>query len=259
MILIPALLGAMVGTVMALTGAGGAVFSVPLLTVVLGLNMQQAAVISLTAIATSAGIHSIKGLMAGDVRYKAAMLIAACGLVAAPFGVILATMLPQTRLKVIYAGVLLYVAWLVWHRREEWQEAEKSLACQINPDTARFNWTMPCTHRMMMTGIGAGFLSGLLGVGGGFIIVPALHRISNLSHTSVLHTTVAAIAIISTGSLILHSAHTSIAWQVAIPFVLGMMVSVWLTGHFFRNISRKTSQSLFAGLALLAALAVLVA
>lgn len=257
--LLPILLGSIIGLVMALTGAGGAVLSVPLLTLALGLNMQEAAVISLVAIAISAGTHTAKGLMTGVVRYKAAMLIATCGLVLAPAGVKLAAQLPQTWLKLTYAAVLLYIAWLAWHRREGSHDTAQSSACQINPDTAKFNWTMPCTRRMALTGAGAGFLSGLLGVGGGFIIVPALQRISNLNHASVLHTTLAAVALIAIGSLLPHGAHTPVDWEIALPFVLGMMCSVWLAGHFFRQVSRKTSQSLFAGLALLAALAVLAA
>ncbi len=255
---IPLVLGAYIGLVTGLTGAGGTVLAVPLLTIALGLTMQQAAMISLIAIALSAGIQSIRGLIHGIVRYKAAMLIAACGLLAAPIGVKLAAHLPQVWLKLAYATVLLYVAWLAWHRRDSTHTEAATSACQINPDTSRFNWTMPCTRRMILTGAGAGLLSGLLGVGGGFIIVPALQRISNLDHTSTLHTTLAAVALIAIGSLLLHDVHTPVAWEIALPFVLGMMVSVWLSSLLFRQMPKQTSHTLFATLALLAAVAVLI-
>lgn len=255
---IPLVLGACIGLVTGLTGAGGTVLAVPLLTIALGLTMQQAAVISLIAIALSAGIQSIRGLIHGVVRYKAAMLLAACGLLAAPIGVKLAAHLPQIWLKLTYAAVLLYVAWLAWQRRIDTPNETVSSTCRINPDTSRFNWTMPCTRRMMLTGAGAGLLSGLLGVGGGFIIVPALQRISNLNHTSTLHTTLAAVALIAIGSLLLHGAHTPVAWEIALPFVLGMVVSMWLSSHLFRQIPKQTSQMLFAMLALLAAVVVLI-
>jgi uncharacterized membrane protein YfcA len=253
----PLALGACIGLVTGLTGAGGTVLAVPLLTIALGLTMQQAAAISLIAIALSAGMQSIRGLMNGVVRYKAAMLIAACGLIAAPAGVKLAAHLPQIWLKLTYAAVLLYVALLAWQRRVDTPNAPVSSACQINPDTSRFNWTMPCTRRMMLTGAGAGLLSGLLGVGGGFIIVPALQRISNLDHTPTLHTTLAAVALIAIGSLLLHGAHAPLAWEIALPFVLGMVVSMWLSSLLFRKIPKQTSHTLFATLALVAALAVL--
>ena len=167
----PLVLGACIGLVTGLTGAGGTVLAVPLLTIALGLNMQQAAAISLVAIALSAGMQSIRGLMHGVVRYKAAMLIAACGLLAAPVGVRLAAHLPQTWLKLAYAAVLLYVALLAWQRRVDTPSEPVSSACRINPDTSRFNWTMPCTRRIMLTGAGAGLLSGLLGVGGGLSLI----------------------------------------------------------------------------------------
>ncbi len=242
---------------MALTGAGGSVLAVPLLTLSLGLSMQQAAMISLIAITASAGTHSIKNLMAGSVRYKAAMLLAACGLLVAPLGIKLAVHLPQMWLKIAYAIVLLYIAWLAWQSRLDSPAEAIPSACQINPDTAKFNWTMPCTRRMMLTGAGAGFLSGLLGVGGGFIIVPALQRISNLNHASVLHTTLAAVAIVAAGSLLLHSTHAPVVWEIAFPFVLGMFACMWLTSHLFKHVSRKISHSLFTALALLAVIAVL--
>lgn len=258
MSLLPILLGSLIGLVMALTGAGGAVLAVPLLALTLGLSMQQAAAISLFAIALSASLHAAKGLTQGVVRYKAAMLIAACGLVLAPAGVKLAAHLPQPWLKLAYAAVLLYVAWLAWRKRGEKHNGNVNSTCQINPDTSRFNWTMPCTRRMMLTGAGAGFLSGLLGVGGGFIIVPALQRISNLDHTSTLHTTLAAVALIALGSLLLHGAHTPLAWGIALPFALGMIASIWLGSHAFRQMPKQTAHTVFATLALLAAVAVLI-
>lgn len=256
--IITVILGASIGLVMALTGAGGTVLAVPLLVLVLGLNMQQAAIVSLFAIAISAGLYSANGLMHSVVRYKAAMLIAACGLVAAPFGVKLAGQIPQIWLQLAYAIVLLYVAWLAWQRRTETLSDATSSACQINPDTSRFNWNMPCTRRMMLTGVGAGFLSGLLGVGGGFVIVPALQRISNLDHTSTTRTTLTAVALIAIGSLLLHGAYTPTTWEIALPFVLGMITSMWLGSYLFKHTSKKISQTLFALLALLAALVVII-
>ena len=73
-------LGSVVGLILALTGAGGAIVAVPLLIFGLHLSVQQAAPIALLAVGLSAGLGAVLGLREGKVRYKAAALMAACGI-----------------------------------------------------------------------------------------------------------------------------------------------------------------------------------
>ena len=75
-LLIEGVLGAGVGLVLGLTGAGGAILSVPLLSFFLDLTVAQAAPIGLLAVFLSAGVGAILGLRAQILRYKAALLIA---------------------------------------------------------------------------------------------------------------------------------------------------------------------------------------
>ena len=107
---VPLGLGAFVGAVLGLTGAGGGVLAVPALVVGFGWSMQQAVPVALVAVAGSAAIGAVEGLRRRLVRYKAAALIAASGVPASSFGLRVAHALPQRVLLAAFASVMLLVA-----------------------------------------------------------------------------------------------------------------------------------------------------
>lgn len=259
-LIISMLLGLFVGCVLAITGAGGTILAVPLLAFFLHLSITTAAPIGLLAVALAAGIGAFQGIRAGIVRYKAATLIAGCGILFAPIGVWLAHRTSNAMLSLIFALVLLFVAWRMWQQSTELitlDNAETAPACAVNPATSRLFWTAQCTQRLIAMGSLAGLLSGLLGVGGGFVIVPTLKKVSNLSLQSVVATSLAVVALVSVGSVIVYWTHQQINWQIALPFtmatVVGMLAGRLLSG----KISHQTVQRGFSFLAVFVALAVL--
>jgi len=88
--LIAILLGAGIGFLMAITGAGGAILSLPLLMYFFNMEIQDAASVALVAIFIAAGSAALIGLKQGIVRYKAAALLAVMGVLMAPLGVYVA-------------------------------------------------------------------------------------------------------------------------------------------------------------------------
>lgn len=251
-----AVLGVLVGFVLALTGAGGAILSIPLLIYVLHLSVQQAAPIALLAIAVATSTGAIQGFSKGTVRYKAALLIAAFGLSLAPLGVKLAIYLPHQALNLLLATILVFVASRTWLNASTVQthiDNQAPPACAINPATSRLFWTAACTKRLIFTGSLSGLLSGLLGIGGGFVIIPSLQKVSNFNPQTIVATTLAVVAIISTGSLFLHAQAATVAWQIAIPFTLGTVLAMLILGSLREQIPTKISQRTFALLCLWAA------
>ncbi|WP_313388538.1 sulfite exporter TauE/SafE family protein, partial [Achromobacter aegrifaciens] len=109
-------LGACVGLILGLTGAGGAIMAVPLLVFGLHLQVSQAAPIALLAVGLSAALGAVLGLRKGQVRYRAAGFMAATGILVSPLGLWAARRLPNAPLAIIFAGVLGMVAWRMWNQ-----------------------------------------------------------------------------------------------------------------------------------------------
>lgn len=249
-------LGLFVGLILALTGAGGSILAVPLLAFSLNLSITEAAPIGLLAVVLASAIAAVQGLRAGIVRYKAATLISSIGLIFAPLGVWLAQRTPNQFLSLIFAVVLVYVAWRMWRQSTDVQvDSDKpEPACAVNPATSKLFWTAPCTKRLMATGSVAGFLSGLLGVGGGFVIVPTLNKVTNLDIKSIVATSLTVIALVSIMSLATYITQGTINWHIAIPFSIATIAGMFAGRLLANKISNQTMQRTFAGFAVLVAL-----
>nr|WP_302847699.1 TSUP family transporter [Nitrosospira sp. Nsp13] len=107
---------------------------------------------------------------------------------------------------------------------------------------------------MALSGVIAGFLSGLLGVGGGFVIVPALQKATNLSMQHIVPTSLAVIAIVSAAGVASSVAVGGLNWwPIAVPFVIGAVAGLLLTGAFAQRFSGPRLQQVFALLAAIVA------
>ena len=262
------LLGLFVGFVLAITGAGGAILSLPLLVFFLDLKMIDAAPISLMAIMLSAGFAAGLGLKSGIVRYKAATLLATFGVLCAPLGVYVAHQLPEKVLAILFSFVLLTVSIRSFQKFKTPtlligddcddpngcdDNNKEEPACAVNPATSKLFWTAPCTKRLILTGGFSGFLSGLLGVGGGFIIVPTLHSISNLETKMIVATSLAVIALVSMASAFSYAGNGAILWNIAIPFVSASLVGMLLGRLLHTKIPSHISVLTFSILSLIIA------
>lgn len=173
------ILGALVGLIMGLTGAGGGILAVPLLVFGLQLKAADASPIGLLAVGIAAAMGALIGLKAGIVRYRAALLIAGTGVLATPAGIWLSRQLDTRVLSIVFAVVLLIVAYKSLNESKQREQVNPTRAeppCIRDEDSGRFVWTTRCAIRLSIAGTIAGVLSGLLGVGGGFVMVPALQR-----------------------------------------------------------------------------------
>lgn len=223
--LIPFGLGLVVGVILALTGAGGGILAVPLLVFGMHLGVADAGPIGLLAVGMAAALGAVLGLREGLVRYRAAALIAAAGMLVSPLGLWLAQRIDNRWLTVIFAIVLLNVAYRTVRTRSQ-SGPRPAKPCRIDPATGRFAWTAPCASAFAVSGIGAGLLSGLLGVGGGFVIVPALQRFSELEIRSVVATSLAVIALVSAAGVAGSAATGGMVWSVALPFSAGALAGM---------------------------------
>ena len=261
--LISSLLGALVGLVLGLTGAGGGILAVPALVFGMGWTMQQAMPVALFAVAGGAAVGAIEGFRKRLVRWRAALLMAATGIPCTIPGLRLAHRLPQHWLYLAFAAVLVLVALRLLLQVRQHQEPHTEGAmhglARIDRNTGRIHWTWPSA--CLIAGIGAvsGFMTGLLGVGGGFVIVPLLRRYTGVSMHGIVATSLLVIAVISSGGVavaLLHGARLppqATAWFTAAT-ASGMLLGRLLASRLSARQVQAGFAVLLLGVALLMAL-----
>ena len=255
------LLGACTGVVLALTGAGGTIIAVPLLIFGLHLVIAEAAPIALLAVCLSSAAGALFAHRQGKVRYRAAGFIAITGVMTAPAGIWLAQKLPNVPLTILFALILLYVAvdMLRQSKRQNDQAIAEvpdcrprtsSIPCQLEYAGGRLIWTWPCARALAFSGATAGFLSGLLGVGGGFAVVPALKKATNLPMQSILATSLAVIALISLIGVTFAAILGGMNWAIALPFSAGALTGMLIGRIFAARLAGPKLQQGFAVVAM---------
>lgn len=256
-------IGLVTGFALSVSGAGGTIIALPLLMFALNLPLQSIAPMVLLTITLSAGLGTWLAWRRGLVRYKSAMLMAGFGIASAPLGTIASHHLPQLVLQLLLASIMVYIALKMWfsnntHIDDEAGQLAEPPACMLNPATSKLFWTASCTKRLSFTGVLAGFLSGLLGVGGGFVIVPALATVSNFSAATISATSLMVICVVSLSSLISHLLQMQVLQQslewMTVPFVLSTLTCMMITNQFNHLLTKKVRQRSFAVLCLIAAM-----
>jgi uncharacterized membrane protein YfcA len=225
------MLALVVGIILALTGAGGGILAVPLLVFGAGIGMAQAGPIGLMAVGMAAALGAVLGLKQGIVRYRAAVLVAGAGMLLSPLGLVLAHRIDNRWLSVLFALVLLYVgsraiAKAIGRAPAAQAPPDRVCPCVRDPATGRFIWTAQCARALAVSGASAGLLSGLLGVGGGFVMVPALQRYTDLPMQSTVATSLAVIALVSATGVAASAVAGNLAWMVALPFSAGALAGM---------------------------------
>ena len=253
------LFGLIIGFSLGLTGGGGSIFAVPLLVYGLAMPPHEAVGVSLVAVGTTALGGALIRLRRREVELKAAFLFGSAGIAGAPLGAILGAKLPTTFLLGGFALLMLLVAARMWfqavRRPADTQQVRaghavldttSGPACRINP-AGGLTLTSRCTIVLALSGLFTGFLSGLFGVGGGFLIVPALVLIASLPIQRAVPTSLLIIAIISTaGSASYLLAGRPLAPGVTLLFVLGGLGGMGLGGRLSRRLAGPQLQKLFA-------------
>ncbi|CAM3794550.1 sulfite exporter TauE/SafE family protein [Polynucleobacter antarcticus] len=244
-------LGMLVGVLMGLTGAGGGILSVPLLVFFLDLSVAQAAPIALCAVALASCIGAIMGLKSKTLRYKAAGFMAIFGLALSPLGLWIAPQIPNTPLQILFSLILLFVAVrLLMQARNDImgivEPLRKPPPCLVNPAAGKLTWTMPCARSLLFAGSLAGFLSGLLGVGGGFIIVPALKRYTDLPIQSIVATSLGVLAIITGGGALFSALSGNLNIALAAPFSIAALLGLLLGQLLGKKLGGSRIQLIFA-------------
>jgi uncharacterized membrane protein YfcA len=197
------LFGAVVGLSLGLTGGGGAIFAVPLLVHGLGMPAKEAVGISLLAVGSTSLVGFVQRARRGLVEFPTGLLFAVAGMFGAPVGSWLANRMPESLLLSLFSILMLVIAARMGSKSNVAaaslpiiMDEKAGPTCRRDPQ-GKLRLTSPCAALLGLVGLGTGVLSGLFGVGGGFIIVPALVVFSGMRIQSAIGTSLLVIALIS--------------------------------------------------------------
>lgn len=250
----PAILsGCLVGLSMGLTGGGGAILAVPLLVYWLGEDPQVAVVISLATVAGTAVIGTVERARLVQVEFPTGLLFAAAGMVTAPLGSWLGEFLPPRLLLVAFAMLMLLIALRMWWRADQAIPPpaascgpEDGPSCSRDPE-GKLRLTSRCAMLLATVGLTVGLLSGLFGVGGGFLIVPALVTFASMGLSRAVGTSLLVMSLVGLAGVGGHLWQgREIPWEVTLLFVAGSMPGLFVGSALTRRLSRPLLSRIFA-------------
>lgn len=256
-------IGIIIGLVLGLTGSGGSVFAVPLLVLLAGVSMDQAIGLSLATVAASAIVGTLKVRTKQPVMWMPAMILSLSGLFTAPIGQWAASQLPSIVLTLCFVMLAISIAITMWQKANKHPDyasitraSDLSMAqsdgalCRLSP-SGQFQLKPRCVGGLVAGGLVIGLLSGLLGVGGGFIIIPLLLFLSQVTMQQAVSTSLVVISVISTVGFISylfihHHSDTTLTYPVLSWLIGGGIAGMFLGQILTKKVADARLQKSFA-------------
>ncbi|MFF5337730.1 sulfite exporter TauE/SafE family protein [Streptomyces sp. NPDC013181] len=233
--------GTVVGLALGGLGGGGSVLAVPALTYLIGMPAADAITASLIIVTVTSVTSLAQHARDGNVAWRTGLLFASAGIVPAMLTGLAAGRLPQALLTLAFAGIAGVAALRML------RGPAAPAAGEVRPAKAG------------AAGAGLGAVTGLLGVGGGFLAVPALVRVLNLPMRRAVGTSLLVIAINSIAALGARAGTgMHLDWAVIAPFTAAAILGAWDGKRYAQRLSGTTLQRLFAGVLLAVAAFMLV-
>lgn len=259
--------GSVVGLSLGLTGGGGAILAVPLLVYGLDVPASEAVGVSLASVGTTSLVGFLHRWKLGEVEIPTGLLFAAAGMLGAPIGAWGASLLPEKLLLLLFAGLMLFVAARLWRQASRSAKANNSCAdsapagqSHCRRDAAgQLLLSSNCAALLLAAGVLTGVLSGLFGVGGGFVIVPALVLFSRMPIHRAIGTSLLVIALVSASGVgALLTAGRAISPALVLLFIAGGIGGLFAGQRIACRLSGPRLQKVFVG-AILAVAALVIA
>lgn len=224
----------LIGVSLGLLGGGGSILTVPLLVYVLGVEPKTAIAMSLLVVGVTSASAAVVHARAGRVRWRTAFLFGAGGMSGAFLGGRGSRFLPPGVLLLLFSCVMVAAA-VAMLRRKEAPAGQPGL-----PEPVHFP-----VWRVLAQGVAVGVLSGLVGAGGGFLIVPALVLVG-LPTPVAMATSLVVISLQCLAGLLGHLGHVHLPWGLTAA-VIGTAVSgSFLGGRLAGRVSPATLRKGFA-------------
>ena len=246
--LLAVLCGGLVGFALGLLGGGGSILATPLLLYVIGLGPHQAIGTGALAVSASAFANFATHYRAGNVRWRSAGLFALIGMIGAFIGSELGKSLDGKKLLFLFA-ILMIVVGIKMFR------SKAGPSPQDVPAGYRY-----CNRRNIPKIAGAalvvGSLSGFFGIGGGFLIVPALLFATGMPMLFAVGSSLLAVGTFGLATATNYALSGLVDWPVAAEYIVGGFIGGWIGMQVACRLSgqKTTLNRMFASLVCLVAI-----
>jgi uncharacterized membrane protein YfcA len=220
-----------IGFSLGLLGGGGSLLTVPALVYLVGQTPQAAVTTSLAIVGANSLIGASFHRAQGTLNWKVALSFGGAGMLLSYLAAGLSSMLPEAVLLVAFAFIMLVVGGLMITRRNG------------NSKDAYAPRPLPV---VIASGAGVGLMTGILGIGGGFLIVPALVMLVGLPMQMAVGTSLSIIAMNSFAGFLGHAGDGSFNASLTAIFIATGLIGTFAGARLSRRLHTQKLQILFA-------------
>jgi uncharacterized protein len=228
-VLLELVLGFGIGLSLGLLGGGGSILTVPALVYLVGQSPQAAVTTSLAIVGANSAMGASLHHAHGALNWRIAIIFGGAGMIVAYFAASLSKLFSPAALLVAFAVLMLVVGALMIFRRESTQVAAAH--------------SLPI---ILASGAGVGLLTGVLGVGGGFLIVPALVMLVGLPMNQSVGTSLVIITANSAAGLLGHLSGGMFDLALTITFVAAGLAGTFVGTRLSHRLPSNRLRQAFA-------------
>ncbi|HUF16984.1 MAG TPA: sulfite exporter TauE/SafE family protein [Thermoanaerobaculia bacterium] len=221
-------MAALIGISLGLLGGGGSILAVPILVYVVGMGAKPAIATSLLVVGATSFVGSLRHLRAANVDVRTALVFGVVSMACSYGGGRLASFLSDTFQLGFFSVVMIAASLGMFRSRNE--EGRGS----VHPGL------------VAVSAAGVGLLTGIVGVGGGFLIVPALVLLAGIPMKRAVGTSLVVIAMNSAAAYIAYSKHVSLDWRYTAMFTGFALAGVLAGSALVESVSQKVLRRAFA-------------
>jgi uncharacterized protein len=247
-VIVAAGIGLAIGVLVGLLGGGGSVLAVPALVYPAGLPLAEALPTALLVVGVTAVVGALPRLQARQVQWRIALVFGGAGTLTAFAGAAVNRLLPDDLVLGLFAALM-----VVSGTRMLQRSPDTGVACATVG--GRINWRH-CLPRAVGGGLLVGFLTGLLGVGGGFLIVPALVIGLGLDMATAIGTSLVIVALNSAAGFAAYAGDVDLDPATVLAVGTAAALAAGVSGRFATRLATERLRRGFAVLVLLVAAAV---
>ena len=251
------LLAGCIGLSLGLIGGGGSILAVPILIYVMGVTPKAAIAMSLIIVGIVSFIGAIPHWLQGNVNLKTAAMFAPAAMVGAYLGARLAALpfITET-FQLICFGLVMVIASVLMIRKGGKSSKDKKMISHEKFDSLsphQSHWLA-----IPLEGLGVGILTGFVGVGGGFAIIPALVLLGGIPMKEAIGTSLLIITFKSATGFLGYLSQVELDWNLVISFTIAASLGTFIGAYVTRFIDAKNLQKGFGYFVLAVAMFVLI-